>query len=59
MKVTNIELNDIDTTDYPDFCDAFIAFAEWDNGVALTDDELETLNEDSEFVYQCVMDRLF
>ena len=57
-KITNIELGGIDTNDYPDFCDAFIESAEID-GVELTDAELEELNCNSEFVYQCVLNELF
>jgi hypothetical protein len=57
-KITNIELGGIDTSDYPGFCDAFIESAEID-GVELTDAELEELNCNSEFVYQCVLNELF
>ena len=57
-KITNIELGGIDTNDYPDFCDAFIESAEID-GVELTDAELDELNCNSEFVYQCVLNELF
>jgi hypothetical protein len=57
-KISNIELGGIDTSDYPDFCDAFIESAEY-NGVQLTDDELEELNCNSEFVYDCVLNQLF
>lgn len=57
-RISNIELGGIDTNDYPDFCDAFIESAEID-GVELTDAELEELNCNSEFVYQCVLNELF
>jgi hypothetical protein len=57
-KISNIELGGIDTSDYPDFCDAFIESAEID-GVELTDAELDELNCNSEFVYQCVLNELF
>ena len=57
-KISNIELGGIDTNDYPDFCDAFIESAEY-NGVQLTDEELEELNCNSEFVYDCVLNELF
>jgi hypothetical protein len=57
-KITNIELGGIDTNDYPDFCDAFIESAEYD-GVELTDAELEELNYNREFVYDCVLKHLF
>jgi hypothetical protein len=57
-KISNIELGGIDTNDYPDFCDAFIESAEY-NGVQLTDAELDELNCNSEFVYDCVLKELF
>ena len=57
-RITNIELGGIDHNDYPDFVDAFIVSAEID-GVELTDAELEELNCNSDFVYQCVLNELF
>lgn len=55
-----VEVEGIDMRDAPDFCDAFISYAEWsDTGEPLTDDELEELNEDSEFVYSKVMDAIY
>jgi len=57
-KISKIELGGIDTKDYPDFVDAFIVSAEID-GVELTDAEIEELNCNSEFVYDCVLNQLF
>lgn len=57
-KIDNIEVEGVDFSDYPDFCDAFIASADYD-GVEMTDDQLDQLNDDSDFVYQCVLDQLF
>ena len=45
-KIDNIEVDGIDTTDYPDFCDAYIESAYHVDGDALTDDELEALLDD-------------
>ena len=56
--IDNIEVDGIDTKDYPDFCDAFIASADYD-GKPMTDEQLEKLNEDSDFVYQKVQELLF
>ena len=56
--IDNIEVDGIDTKDYPDFCDAFIAYAEYD-GREMTDEELEEINDDSDFVYECVQNNLF
>ena len=57
-RITNIELGGIDTNDYPDFVDAFIESAEID-GVELTDAELDELNCNRDFVYDCVLKELF
>ncbi len=56
--IDNIEVDGIDTNDYPDFCDAFISSADY-NGVAMTDEQLEELNEDYSFIHDCVYTHLF
>jgi hypothetical protein len=57
-KISNIVFDDVDYSDYPDFCDAFISSAEID-GRPLTESELETLNEDSSFIHEKLIDNLF
>jgi len=57
-KIDNIVIEGIDTKDYPDFCDAFIASADYD-GVEMTDEQLDKLNEDSDFVYEAVQNFLY
>ena len=57
-KISDVEVDGIDTRDYPDFCDAFISYAEYD-GREMTDEELDTLNEDSDFVYSAVENYLY
>ena len=56
--IDSIEFEDINYSDYPDFCDAFISYAEI-NGEPMTDTELESLNEDRDFVYEKLMEYLF
>ena len=56
--IDNIEVDGIYTNDYPDFCDAFISSADY-NGVEMTDEQLEALNEDYGFVHDCVYNQLF
>ncbi len=56
--INNIEVDGIDTKDYPDFCDAFIASADYE-GKPMTDEQLAEINEDREFVYECVQNHLF
>jgi len=48
----------INFRDAPDFCDAYIDSA-WYNGREMTEEELDTLNEDSDYVYQLLMDHLY
>lgn len=59
-NITNIEFDGIDYDDCPDFVDAFIVSASWkDTGKDLTEDELDKLNNDSNFVYEALMDYLY
>ena len=58
MKAANIELEGIDGGDYPDFCDAFIAYAEHEDGTPFTEAELEVLNMDADFVHGQVFEQL-
>lgn len=56
----NIEIDGVDPKDYPDFCDAFLSYAEH-NGRPLTEEELILIEEEnpSEFfdaVYQTLID---
>ncbi len=57
-KLDAVEVDGIDMNDYPDFCDAYIDYAEID-GVELTDEQYEEVNEDSQLVYEYVMAKLF
>ena len=61
-EVTNIELGGVDMSDYPDFCDAYVESATF-NGVELTEEQLETLNDNddtrmyvNENAYESLMD---
>jgi hypothetical protein len=56
--IDNIEIDGIDTNDYPDFCDAFIVSAYYD-GEIMTDAQIDKLNEDYDFVHDCVYNELF
>jgi len=57
-KISDIDVDGIDTRDYPDFCDAFISSAFYD-GREMTDEELDVLNENYDFVYDEVHKRIF
>jgi hypothetical protein len=55
----NVEVEGIDTKDYPDFCDAYISYAEHEDGTVFSDDELEMLNDNRDFVWNAVYAKLF
>ena len=59
MSYQNIEIDGIDFRDAPDFVDAFISYAEHKDGTPLTDKELDELNEDGQFVYERVLDKIY
>ena len=57
-KVDNVVVENIDTKDAPDFVDASIASADYD-GEEMNEAQLEELNKDSDFVYQCTLNQLY
>ena len=50
-RISNILIEGVDPSDLTDTCDAFIAYAEYD-GVRMTDEQIEELNEDFDFVQE-------
>jgi hypothetical protein len=56
LDLRSIELDGVDFRDYPDFCDAFISYAETKGGTPLTSEQLEILNEDSDLVHTLAHD---
>ncbi len=57
-KLTNITVEGLEGSDYPDFANAYISGAEY-NGKELTDDQLDEVNENSLFVHDCAINQLF
>jgi len=62
-RLTDLEIDGIDTRDYPDFCDAYISSGSYKTWYGryreLTAAELDRLNENSDFVYELVIERVF
>jgi hypothetical protein len=56
-KIDNIVMEDVNLTDLPDLCDAFIASADY-NGKPMTESQLDEINEDSDFVHEAAHDSL-
>lgn len=45
ISIASLEIEGVDSQDYPDFCDAQFSYALFEDGDELTDDELEELTE--------------
>ena len=56
-KIDNIEVDGIEPKDYPDFSNAYIVSADYD-GVPMTDEQLDEINDDGQFQYECIMNDL-
>ena len=46
-NVVDIEVDGVDTSDYPDFSDAYFSSACYEDGTKLTDSELEKLEQET------------
>ena len=58
--IVDIEVEDVELSDYPDFCDAWIGAARWeDTGEPLSEFELEELNDNKDLVYDAIMKVLY
>lgn len=56
-KITNICFDDIDSKDSPDYCDAYISSADYYDR-PMTAEQLDEINEDSDFVHEKLMEGL-
>ena len=57
-KINNVVMGGVDTNDYPDFVDAYIESADY-KGREATEEELDIINDNYDFVYDCLTDWLF
>ena len=56
--ISNVEFEDINHKDAPDYCDAHVVAFEYD-GVPATEEQLEELGDDADMVYELLMDYLY
>jgi hypothetical protein len=57
--IDNVVVDGIDYNDYPDFCDAYIAEADY-NGEPMDEEMLDVLNTDyTDFILESVYSHLF
>jgi len=59
IDFNSLIVDDIDYRDYPDFCDAHISGGFFTDGTPLDDETIEWLNEDSDLIYQKVLERIY
>lgn len=58
-KLSDVQIDGIDTKDYPDFVDAYVSYALYD-GEEMTDEQLEWLTDTHrEYVHEKTFDQLF
>jgi hypothetical protein len=57
-KISNVKVEGINYNDYPDFVDAFIASADY-NGEPMDDEQLDMINMDADYVYDCIMNYIY
>jgi hypothetical protein len=58
--VVDAVVDNIDLRDYPDFCDAYFESACYEDGTALTDDELIDLTDhNQEILHEMVYDLIY
>ena len=58
-KIINYEIEDVKSSDYPDFCDAFISYAEDENGKEMTEQQIEEWTEyNEEEFYEMIQESL-
>ena len=56
--ITNVKFEGIDHKDYPDYCDAYIVSADY-NGVPMNDEQIEELAQDTDLVYDLLIEHLY
>lgn len=57
-RISNVEFEGIDYKDAPDFCDAYIVYAEYD-GIEMTDEQYNELGNDSDLCYELLMKHIY
>ena len=58
--VYGVEIDGVDHRDAPDFCDAFFSYAEYEDGMELTDDELDELKDkNGDKLYEMIWEGMY
>jgi hypothetical protein len=59
IDFSSLQVDGIDTKDYPDFSDAFICYGEYTDGSPLEDVDLQALNDDASLIYKLVEQTIY
>lgn len=59
IDFSTLQVDGIDTRDYPDFCDAFICYGEYTDGTPLEEVDLQALNDDASLIYELVEQAIY
>lgn len=65
MKITDIDVktlvfDGIDHADHPDYCDAYYAYGEFNNGLTMTDEQLEQFKDlHPNFFYELLTNTIY
>jgi len=58
-KVVDIEVDGVNTSDYPDFSDAYFCYACYEDGTPLTEEELDKLaDQNGDILHEKAFDSL-
>jgi len=60
VNESSFEVEGVDFGDYPDFCDAFIGYAEFNDGTVVPEEQMDELNEKCEdMINQIAVESLY
>lgn len=54
IDFSSLQIDGLETWDYPDFSDVFICYGEYTDGSLLEDVDLQALNDDASLIYKLV-----
>jgi len=59
VDYASLEVDGIDTRDYPDFCDAFFLSGQYTDGTDIPDDVLDDLTSDGDLLYEHILKHIY
>ena len=60
INFDSLQVDGIDTRDYPDFCDAYFSHGEYEDGEEMSDEALQELTEEnSDLLYDKIIEIIY